>query len=73
MKSRRLDSTRLESSRLVLLKGDPTYRKSSDERLSEKILQEDQCIGYEKSATRLDSTRVVSTRLAERRPDLPEV
>ena len=30
-------------------------------------------VGHEKSATRLDSTRVVSTRPAKSRLDLPEV
>ena len=33
-KSRRLDSSRLDSSRLVLVKVDSTYWKSSGERLS---------------------------------------
>ena len=59
MKSSRLDTTRLESLRLVLVKVYSTYWKSSRERLSVKYTKD---IGQGMKSRRLDSSRLESSR-----------
>ena len=63
-------ATRLESSRLVLVKVDSTYWKSNRERLRVKYTKD---MGQGKKSRRLDSTRVITTRLGKSRVDLLEV
>ena len=52
---------------------DPSHRKFSGERLSVKYTKDMAGVGQEKSATRLESTRAVTTRLGKSRLDLLEV
>ena len=64
-KSRQLDSSRLESSRLVRVKVDSTYRKSSRERLSvkhSKVMREG-CKSRQLDSSRLESSRLVRVKV----------